>query len=138
MGTEIAKKSIIGEMQETGFFSTVDASTTEGKKTLFKALNESVPLREHVGEVLSLKNIIIQEAEVTTEEGDTVTQPRTSLIVEDGTVYAATSNGIFSSIRNIINIFGLPSTWDGPLKVLVEEKATRRNSMYRYLTLSLV
>lgn len=138
MGAEIAKKSITSEMQETGFFSTVDASTMEGKKTLFKALNESVPLREHVGEVLSLKNIIVQEAEVTTEEGDTVTQPRTSLIAEDGTVYAATSNGIFSSIRNIINIFGLPSTWDGPLKVLVEEKATRRNSMYRYLTLSLV
>lgn len=137
MGNEISKRNITSEIQETGFFSTVDASTMEGKKTLYKALNESTPLREHVGEVLSLKDVIVQEAEVTTEEGDVVTQPRTSLITEDGTVYAATSNGVFSAVRNIIGIFGLPSTWDGPLKVIVEEKATRRNSMYRYLTLSL-
>ena len=137
MGNEISKHKITTEIQETGFFSTVDATTMEGKKTLYKALNESMPLREHVGEVLSLKDVIVQEAEVTTEEGDVVTQPRTSLIAEDGTVYTATSNGVFSAVRNIIGIFGLPSTWDGPLKVVVEEKVTRRNSMYRYLTLSL-
>lgn len=138
MSTDIATRTnITTQIYETGIFSTVDADTMEGKATVYKALNDATPLRDLVGETLTLKDVIVQRVEVETEEGDVVEQPRTSLITTSGDVYSATSNGIFSAVRNIIGIFGHPSTWEAPLKVVVEEKPARRNAMYRYLTLSL-
>lgn len=138
MSTDITTRTNIAtQIAETGIFSTVDADTMEGKAAVYKALNDATPLRDVVGEVLPIKDIIVQRVEVDTEDGDVVEQPRTSLITTSGDAYSATSNGIFSAVRNIVGIFGHPSTWEAPLKVVVEEKATRRNAMYRYLTLSL-
>ena len=139
MSTDITTRTDVNtQIVETGIFSTVNATTMEGKTAVYKALNDATPLRDIVGETLSVKDIIVQRVEVETDEGDVVEQPRTSLITSDGAAYSATSNGIFSAVKNILGIFGHPSTWESPLKVVVEEKATRRNMMYRYLTLSLV
>ena len=138
MSTDITTRTDVNtQIAETGIFSTVDAKTMEGKASVYKALNDATPLRDVVGETLSVKDIIVQRVEVETDEGDVVEQPRTSLITSDGAAYSATSNGIFSAVKNILGIFGHPSTWEAPLKLVVEEKATRRNAMYRYLTLSL-
>ena len=138
MSTDITTRTDVNtQIVETGVFSTVNATTMEGKTVIYKALNDATPLRDIVGEVLSVKDIIVQRVEVETDEGDVVEQPRTSLITSDGVAYSATSNGVFSAVKNILAIFGHPSTWERPLKVVVEEKATRRNAMYRYLTLSL-
>jgi hypothetical protein len=138
MSTDITTRTDVNtQIVETGMFSTVDAKTMEGKAAVYNALNDATPLRDVVGETLSVKDIIVQRVEVETDEGDVVEQPRTSLITSDGEAYSATSNGIFSAVKNILGIFGHPSTWESPLKVVVEEKATRRNAMYRYLTLSL-
>lgn len=138
MFTDITTRTDVNtQIVETGIFSTVDAKTMEGKASVYKALNDATPLRDVVGEVLTIRDIVVQRVEVETEDGDVVEQPRTSLISSDGVAYSATSNGIFSAVKNILGIFGHPSTWEAPLKVVVEERATRRNAMYRYLTLSL-
>lgn len=138
MSTDITTRTDVNaQIVETGLFSTVNAETMEGKAAVYRALNDATPLRDVVGETLSIKDIIVQRVEVETDEGDVVEQPRTSLIASDGAAYSATSNGVFSAVKNILGIFGHPSTWESPLKVVVEEKATRRNAMYRYLTLSL-
>jgi hypothetical protein len=138
MSTDITTRTDVNtQIAETGIFSTVNASTMEGKVAVYKALNDATPLRDVVGETLSVKDVIVQRVEVETDEGDVVEQPRTSLITSDGAAYSATSNGVFSAVKNILGIFGHPSTWESPLKVVVEEKTTRRNAMYRYLTLSL-
>lgn len=138
MSTDITTRTDVNtQIVETGIFSTVNAETMEGKAAVYTALNDATPLRDVVGETLSVKDIIVQRVEVETDEGDVVEQPRTSLITSDGAAYSATSNGVFSAVKNILGIFGHPSTWESPLKVVVEERATRRNAMYRYLTLSL-
>ena len=138
MSTDITTRTDVNtQIAETGIFSTVDAKTMEGKAAVYKALNSATPLRDVVGETLSVKDVIVQRVDVETDEGDVVEQPRTSLITSDGAAYSATSNGVFSAVKNILGIFGHPSTWESPLKVVVEERATRRNAMYRYLTLSL-
>lgn len=138
MSTDIiARTDVNTQIAETGIFYTVDAKTMEGKAAVYKALNDTTPLRDVVGETLSIKDIIVQRVEVETDEGDVVDKPRTALITSDGVAYSATSNGVFSAVKNILSIFGHPSTWESPLKMVVEEKATRRNAMYRYLTLSL-
>lgn len=138
MSTDITTCTDVNtQITETGIFSTVNVSTMEGKVAVYKSLNDATPLRDVVGEILSVRDIIVQRVEVETDEGDVVDQPRTSLITSDGAAYSATSNGVFSAVKNILGIFGHPSTWEAPLKVVVEEKATRRNAMYRYLTLSL-
>ena len=138
MSTDIATRTnITTQISETGLFSTVNAETMEGKAAVYKALNDATPLREVVGETLTIKDIIVQRVEVEADDGDLVEQARTSLITSSGDVYSATSNGIFSAVKNILAIFGHPSTWEAPLKVVVEEKATRRNAMDRSLTRAL-
>lgn len=139
MSTDVARINLNSEMQSAGFFSTVDASNIEGKKTVYTAINSADSLRELVGKTVSVVDFIVQEVEVVSDETDeAVTVPRSVIVLEDGGVYAATSNGVFNSIRNILAIFGSPREWPQPLQVKVDEKATRRNSMFRYLTLSVV
>ena len=139
MSTDVARINLNAEIQAAGFFSTVDAATPEGKKTVYTAINSADNLRDLVGKTVNVVDFIIQEVDVVSDETDeTISVPRSVVVLEDGGVYAATSNGIFNSIRNILSIFGSPRTWAGPLSVKVEEKATRRNTMFRYLTLSVV
>lgn len=139
MSTDVARINLSAEMQSAGFFSTVDASSVEGKKTVYSAVNNAESLRDLVGKTVSVVDFIIQEVEVVSDETDeAVSVPRSVIVLEDGSVYAATSNGVFNSIRNILSIFGSPRGWTGPLSVKVDEKTTRRNSMFRYLTLSVV
>lgn len=139
MSTDIARINLNAEMQSAGFFSTVDASTDEGKKTVYTAINSAESLRELVGKTVHVVDFIVQEVEVVSDETDeTISVPRSVIVLDDGSVYAATSNGVFNSIRNILAIFGSPRTWGAPLTVKVDEKSTRRNTMFRYLTLSVV
>lgn len=139
MSTDVARINLNAEMQSAGFFSTVDASSVDGKKTVYSAVNNAESLRDLVGKTVNVVDFIVQEVEVVSDETDeAVAVPRSVIVLEDGSVYAATSNGVFNSIRNILSIFGSPRTWAGPLSVKVDEKTTRRNSMYRYLTLSVV
>lgn len=139
MSTDVARINLNAEMQSAGFFSTVDATTDEGKKTVYTAVNSAESLRDLAGKTVNVVDFIVQEVEVVSDETDeAVSVPRSVIVLEDGSVYAATSNGVFNSIRNILSIFGSPRTWSGPLSVKVEEKATRRNTMFRYLTLSVV
>jgi hypothetical protein len=139
MSTDIARINLNAEMQSAGFFSTVDASTDEGKKTVYTAINSAESLRDLVGKTVHVVDFIVQEVEVVSDETDeTISVPRSVIVLDDGSVYAATSNGVFNSIRNILSIFGSPRTWGAPLTVKVDEKSTRRNNMFRYLTLSVV
>ena len=97
MSTDIARINLNAEMQSAGFFSTVDASSVEGKKTVYSAVNNAESLRDLVGKTVNVVDFIIQEVEVVSDETDeAVSVPRSVIVLEDGSVYAATSNGVFN------------------------------------------
>ena len=127
---EISSVNVAANLQASGFYSTIKGTTLEDKKTVYQAVNGSDSVADLVGSVVGLKHIIVQEVEITSEDGEVVTVPRTTLVLDDGKVYSATSKGLLNSVRNIISIFGDPNEWDQPLTVKVVEKGTKMRRFY--------
>jgi hypothetical protein len=61
--------------------------------------------------------------------------PRTILLTDDGTAYAAVSDAILGSLRDVFGIMGHPSEWTEPLPVKVVEK--RGRSGFRFYKIEL-
>ena len=79
--------------------------------------------------------VVSETGEIVEEEPETTVAVRTVLIDKDGKSYQAVSKGVYNSIKQIINIFGEPSTWEDPLTVEVKQVKVKRGSM---LTLNIV
>ena len=79
--------------------------------------------------------VVSETGEIVEEEPETTVAVRTVLIDKDGKSYQAVSKGVYNSIKQIINIFGEPSTWDDPLTVEVKQVKVKRGSM---LTLNIL
>lgn len=128
--TEISSANVAANLQASGFYSTIKGASLEDKKTIYQAVNGSDSVSELVGSTVGLKHIIVQEVEVSSEDGEVITVPRTTLVLDNGKVYSATSKGLLNSIRNIISIFGDPNEWEQPLTVKVVEKGSKMRRFY--------
>lgn len=98
--------------------------TQEEKKELFNALEScDALLNDCVGQEIEIKDIYIEEKNVVDEEtGELKNKFRTILFDNNGQTYATGSYGIYNVIRKIIGIYGLPDTWESPLKVKVTKR----------------
>ena len=120
------------ESKELTLFSGVKAKmycskvteSEQEKKELFNALEScDALLNDCVGQEISLKDIYIEEKNVVDDEtGELKTKYRTILFDDNGQTYATGSYGIYNVIRKIISIYGLPDTWENPLKVKVSKR----------------
>ena len=128
--TEISSANVAANLQASGFYSTIKGTSLEDKKTIYQAVNGSDSVSELVGSTVGLKHVIVQEVEVSSEDGEVITVPRTTLVLDNGKVYSATSKGLLNSIRNIISIFGDPNEWEEPLTVKVVEKGSKMRRFY--------
>lgn len=128
--TEISSANVAANLQASGFYSTIKGTSLEDKKTIYQAVNGSDSVSELVGSTVGLKHVIVQEVEVSSEDGEVITVPRTTLVLDNGKVYSATSKGLLNSIRNIISIFGDPNEWEQPLTVKVVEKGSKMRRFY--------
>ncbi len=64
------------------------------------------------------------------ETGEIEDKPRTVLIDTNGESYiAGVSVGVFNSVREILRIFGEPSTWEEPLTVMPVTVRTPKGNM---------
>ena len=79
--------------------------------------------------------VVSETGEIVEEEPETTVAVRTVLIDKDGKSYQAVSKGVYNSIKQIINIFGEPSTWEDPLTVEVKQVKVKRGFM---LTLNIL
>lgn len=121
----------------TSVYSSIEGDDFESKTAVAKAVSSSVPLRDHAGKTLNLRDIIVQVADMTDEDTGEVTQaPRVILIDTEGVSYHATSNVILKDVRAIMGILGKPSTWpEGGVPVKMVEGQSGKN---RYYTLNVV
>lgn len=122
----------------TGLWSSIDGSTRAGKLETIAAITNAKPVNEHLDTPIALVDVIVQAVEIAdTASGELTDAVRTYLIAEDGTAYAATSNGILGSLRDIFGILGQPSTWDGvPLPVKVMEERGKSGRRYMKIVLA--
>lgn len=113
-----------------------DLNSDEGKILALQANQENEPLRDHVGETVRVKDVIMQNVEIADEDtGEVTPGVRCVIVAENGDAYSATSKGIVNALHQVFSIMGEPQTWKKPIPMKVVEKSSRTNSMYRFLSL---
>ena len=100
------------------------AETEKEKKELFNALETcDALLNDCVGQEINIKDIYCEEKQVVDNViGEIKTKFRTIMFDDSGQTYATESYGIFNVLKKIVSIYGLPTTWEKPLKVKVAKR----------------
>ena len=113
------------------------AETEKEKKELFNALEScDALLNDCVGQEINIKDIYVEEKQVVDEEtGELKTKYRTILFDENGQTYATGSYGIYNILKKIVQIYGLPESWEKPLKVKVAKRPIGNGKQSLTLTL---
>lgn len=116
-------------------FSSMVAKTNEDKAILFKAMNNpDFRLSDEINKTVEVKDVYCEIVTCTQEDGNKVQCPRIVLIDKDGKGHTCVSIGVFSALRKLFQIFGMPS-WEKPLKLEVVQ-ITKGN--FKILTLNYV
>lgn len=113
------------------------AETEKEKKELFNALEScDALLNDCVGQEIKIKDIYVEEKQVMDDEsGEIKTKYRTILFDENGQTYATGSYGIYNILKKIVQIYGLPESWEKPLKVKVAKRPIGNGKQSLTLTL---
>ena len=113
------------------------AETEKEKKDLFNALEScDALLNDCVGQEIKIKDIYVEEKQVMDDEsGEIKTKYRTILFDENGQTYATGSYGIYNILKKIVQIYGLPDSWEKPLKVKVAKRPIGNGKQSLTLTL---
>jgi hypothetical protein len=103
-------------------FCSLSAETPEQKKQLFNTMNNpDKRLADMIGETIKAKDIYVEVVQCTNKEtGELTNQPRIVVIDEKGVSYQCVSIGIYSAIKKLINVYGVP-TWETPLPIKVKQ-----------------
>lgn len=101
------------------------ATTLQERKLLFNALEScDIKLNDIVGQVISIKDIYIEERQIIDETtGEVKPKYRTIIFDDNNQSYATGSYGVYNSLCRIIALCGLPDSWSESLKVKVEKKS---------------
>lgn len=113
------------------------AESEKEKKELFNALEScDALLNDCVGQEIEIKDIYVEGKQVVDEEsGELKTKFRTILFDVNGQTYATGSYGIYNILKKIVGIYGLPTTWEKPLKVKVAKRPIGNGKQSLTLTL---
>ena len=114
-------------------------TVTEDAKTIVYNATTAPEFRvkDCINQVIELAHFAISMVEVTNKEtGEVTNAPHITLIDADGNGYACTSVGVFNALRNIVQAFGMPETWEHPRKFRV--KQVNKSADISFLTLQAV
>ena len=113
------------------------AETEKEKKELFNALESCDELlNDCVGQEIKIKDIYVEEKQVMDDAtGEIKTKYRTILFDENGQTYATGSYGIYNILKKIVQIYGLPESWEKPLVVKVAKRPIGNGKQSLTLTL---
>lgn len=117
-------------------FCSLVAESDEDKAKLFNAMNNpDKRIADCINTVIRAKDLYVEVVQCTNEEtGEITPAPRLVLIDEKGESYQAVSVGIYSALKKIIQIYGVP-TWEKAIPLMVKQVTKGSRKM---LTLSVV
>ena len=118
-----------------GVWSSFPAETLEDKKRLYSATSDSKKISDILDQYINLKDIIVETVDMANEEtGIVEPQPRVILLTDKGEAYAAISSVIMSDVKKILAYFGMPNTWEKPLKVKVSEGRSNKGRHFFHIS----
>lgn len=116
--------------------STFTGDDRDSRVQVLKAMTDSTPLDEHLGKEIELANFVVQQVDMPNEEtGELVQVPRIILVTTDGKALHAISQGVFSALKNITGVLGMPADGYWPVKVKPTQEKTRKG--YKVFTLKI-
>jgi len=112
-------------------FSSRKVDTQEEKALMANAMiNPDFRVADYINQIILLKDIYIEQIQMPDQKtGEMRDLPRIVLFDKDGKAYGATSYGIFSALRKVVEAFGDPRTWTEPLAVKVKQVTRGENKM---------
>lgn len=142
--TDLATTSLTEDIDrlKRGQVSVMSSFTGSDRATqisVLSAMSSATPLDDVLGKEFKLANFVVQGIEMPDEEtGELREVPRLILVDDSGKAYHAISQGVFSSLKNITAIMGMPGAVEGmwPVKVKAKREKTRKG--YQVFTLEIL
>ena len=131
--TEVAQVIDGFKSNDLALYSSYKGDSFDDRLAVSRAITNSTPLADSLGDVIQVKNVVIHAVEVKDQEtGGLVEQARTILIDVEGNAYHAISGVIVNRLRDIIGVIGEPSTWpaEGVAMVCARVKGDGANFFY--------
>jgi len=120
----------------SGIVSTLKGNDLATRKATLNAVTNATPISDHLGEIINLVHVVAQQVTIVDDKsGEANDAIRAILLDADGSAYAATSDGLMGSLRDVFGIMGQPDTWVEPLPIRVVEK--RGRSGFRFYKIEL-
>lgn len=130
MSKDIAVKNI-SSLNLEGGYSSITAEDKDSQKVIYTAISNAEKLSDNLNTPIHLVDVITMPvSELDEESGEVDEYTRTSLIAADGKAFAAGSNGVLSSLKNLFGVFGTPDTWTEPLAIQVVEKKGKKGKFF--------
>ena len=121
---ENAKESMIGTLtnDKVTMFTSMSAQTADEKKALFNAMNNPEKrVADMIGKEIAIRDVFVESVDMVNEEtGEVTIAPRIVLVDTKGVSYQCVSTGIFSALKKMFQIFGMP-TWENGIKTEVAQ-----------------
>lgn len=117
---------------------TMPSTSEEAKAIIYNATTApEFRLKDCINQEIEIAHFAISMVEVTDKEtGEVQDAPHITLIDSKGNGYACTSVGVFNALRNIVQAFGMPDTWEHPRKFRI--KQVNKSADVSFLTLQAV
>lgn len=117
-------------------WSSIHAESMEEKLDLYDAVSDSESLDDHVNEVISVQDVVIQPVEMVDDKtGEVVHRNRIVLVTPAGEAFGCVSSGVETSLRNLFAIVGMPP-WTPSIDFKVVKKKGRNG--YNFTSLKRV
>lgn len=129
--------SIVADMTSAQTqFCSMKAESKEEKAALYNAMNNpDKRIGDCINMTIAARDLYIEVVNCTNEEtGEVTACPRIVIIDDKGVSYQAVSIGIYSALKKVIQVFGVP-TWDEPVRLEVKQITKGSRKM---LTLNVV
>lgn len=115
------KFDITADLQsESAAYCSMQAVDNRARVTLYNACNQPDKIANHINETIKVLHVYAEIIPVTNKVTGAIDKaPRVVLIDEQGKGFQAVSLGIYNAVKQLIHMFGDPSTWTAPHTVKV-------------------
>lgn len=118
---------------EAGFCS-MQAEDNQSRVTLFNACSNPEKISSMIGKQIKMIHFFVEVIQTVSEQsGEMVNVPRVVIIDEKGKGFQGVSLGLYNSVKRIVTMFGLPSTWEKPHTVEVQQIELKQGRTFNLL-----
>lgn len=119
-----------------GFFCSLPSNTDAEIDFIYNVSATNTKLKSFINQEINMVDIYVETVEMVNEDtGEVTRSPRCIIIDDKGVAYASVSKGVYTSLRKILALRKMPSTWERPIKIIPRLHEHKRGQV---LTLEIV